>query len=439
MQIEYPTKPLRHYQEAAWQNFHRLLDNGYSGMKRIAMVHPRRAGKDFMSLQMGASAALELVGSYIHCMPYATSVRKHMWRGFNKEGERIIDVAFPKAIRRKVYESEMLVELRNGSIFQFGGSDNADSLVGGNTAGVIMSELAISNPMAVALVRPILQENGGWIIAPYTPRGKTFGYEFFNQCLVDPNSWAELLTCDDTGHMSQEALDLEKLELNPELFEQEYYCSWEYGAEGAIYAKLLSTAETDGRIIAVPYDPALPCFAAFDLGYRDATAFWVAQFPPDSRPRILHYYEKRQEQPAHFDQQLRALDLNIRELFMPHDSDQHRHGQHLTVIEQYRKLGWNCRMLPQEQSLATGITRGRNMLHRAVFDREGTVTGRGMLGAYKYEYDDKKASWKDSPQHDFSSHGSDAWRYMATAEELGFTMTAQWTTPDYSNLNRAAI
>ena len=409
-------------------------------MKRVALVWPRRAGKDTISLQMACSAALQRVGSYVHMMPFATSVRKHMWRGFNREGERIIDVGFPKPLRRKVYESEMLIELKNGSTIQFGGSDNSDSLVGGNSAGFIMSELAISNPMAINLVRPILQENGGWIIAPYTPRGKTFGYEFFNQCAADVNSYAELLTCDDTRHMSREALELEMQELEPELFQQEYYCSWEYGALGAIYARLLSQAETDGRIADIPYDPALPAYAAFDLGYRDSTAFWVAQFPADGRPRLLHYHEKRQEQPEYFDRKLRETGINIRKVFMPHDSDQHRHGQHLTAIEQYRKLGWDCQMLPQELSVATGITRGRNLLHRAVFNRADTETGRHMLGAYKYEYDEKKQTWTDKPVHDFSSHGADAFRYMAHAEELGYTQVELWAqSVDWSDTDRAAI
>jgi phage terminase large subunit len=303
-----------------------------------------------------------------------------------------------------------------------------------------MSELAISNPMAVSLSRPILQENGGWLVAPYTPRGKTFGYEFFNQCQADPNSWAELLTCDDTGHMSKEALALERLELEPELFEQEYYCSWLYGSRGAVYAKLMTAAETDNRVTDVPYDPALPTYAAFDIGYADALSYWVAQFTPAGQPRILHYDEHRQSQPADIDKRLRGLPYNISTLFMPHDGDQHRHGQHNTVIEQYQQLGWEVVMLPREGQIETGIARGRNMIHKAVFDRDQTTTGRAMLGAYKYEFNEKTQTWTQNPVHDFSSHGSDAWRYLAQANALGHTEAQQWGGAlDYSQQNRAVI
>jgi len=437
----YPNLELRDYQLPAWKAFHKLIDSGYAGMKRLAMVWPRRGGKDTVSLQMGASAALQRVANYVHFMPLQVSVRKHMWRGINREGLRIIDVAFPKAIRKKVYEGEMLIELRNGSTWQFGGSDNADSLVGGNPAGIIMSELAISNPMAVSLVRPILVENGGWLIAPYTPRGKTFGFEFFNQCEADPNSWAELLTCDDTGHMSAEALALEKLELSTELFEQEYYCSWSYGSEGAVYARGLTEAEDEGRITAVPWLPEVPCFAVFDIGHRDAMAMWVLQVTQASQPRVIHYHEQRHTQPDYWDKYIRELDMNIGELWHPHDADHVRHGMPDTVINQYRKLGYKVRMLPIESSITQGITRGRNMMRKALFDRDGTVTGRGMLGAYSYEFVEKSQTWGTSPVHNYASHGADSWRYMAQGIALGFAETqAMWgPAPDYTELNRAAI
>ena len=431
MDLQIPTIELRPYQLNAWKAFSQ-------GKRRIAMVWPRRAGKDTLSLQMMCAGALERVANYIHMMPYAVTVRKAMWRGINRDGLRFIDVAFPKELRRKTYSSEMLIELRNGSTIQFGGSDNADSLVGGNPAGIVMSELAISNPMAVNLVRPILAENGGWFIAPYTPRGKTFGYEFFLNCQNDPNSFAELLTCDNTGHMSDEALAIERKELDAELFEQEYYCSWNYGAQGAVYARQLSRAWDENRITAVPHDSARPTWAAFDIGFSDATAIWLFQVGPGGQPRILEYYETRGEHPEHFDGWLRAHKYPIRTLFLPHDADQKRIGQKRTVIEQFRDLGHDVRMLPQA-SVAAGIALGRNMVHKAVFDQDKTELGRSMLGAYKYEKNEKTNTWTSQPVHDYSSHGSDSWRYMAEAIDRGYCSVENWGPVDWSELDRAVI
>ena len=50
------------------------------GARRAALVHPRRAGKDTISLQWACRAALQRVGTYVHMMPLATSVRKNIWR-----------------------------------------------------------------------------------------------------------------------------------------------------------------------------------------------------------------------------------------------------------------------------------------------------------------------------------------------------------------------
>ena len=123
---------------------------------------------------------------------------------------------------------------------------------------------------------------------------------------------------------------------------------------------------------------------------------------------------------------------------MPHDGDQHRHGQSNTVIEQYQGLGWDVKMLPRESAIETGIARGRNMIHKAVFDRDGTTTGRAMLGAYKYEFNEKTQTWTQTPVHDFSSHGADAWRYLAQANALGYTTDRQWGNKlDYSQMDKA--
>ena len=204
------------------------------------MVWPRRAGKDTLSLSWMAFAAHQAVANYWHLMPEAVQSRKAMWNGINKEGQRIVDVAFPPEIRENTLDNEMLIKLKCGSTIQFGGSDRYDALVGSNPRGIIMSEYAIANPRAYQFVRPILAENDGWAVFPYTPRGRNHGYDLFEQLTADNNSFAELLTCDDTGHMSDKALTMERKEMSEELFLQEYYCDWNFGLEGAFYAKQMN-------------------------------------------------------------------------------------------------------------------------------------------------------------------------------------------------------
>ena len=150
-----------------------------SGGKRAALVWNRRAGKDSCSLNWTASDALRNVGLYWHMAPEQNQVRKIVWDGIDKQGRRIIDQVFPEAIRAGVNRQDMRIELKNGSIWQCVGSDNYDSLVGANPRGVVFSEYAVGDPAAWDFIRPILLENDGWAIFPYTPRGQNHGEKLF--------------------------------------------------------------------------------------------------------------------------------------------------------------------------------------------------------------------------------------------------------------------
>jgi len=208
--VRIPQIKLRDYQ----QNFWRAMEGG---CRRAATVWPRRAGKDTISLAWTSWYALQHVGQYWHLFPEQTQARKAIWHGVIKEGQKILDVAFPRNIRKSTNESEMRIELINGSQWMLGGSDRYDALVGSNPRGVVFSEFAIANPRAYDFIRPILAENDGWALFPYTPRGRNHGYELFEKLQQDENSFAELLTCDDTGHISADALLLEKKEMSDEL------------------------------------------------------------------------------------------------------------------------------------------------------------------------------------------------------------------------------
>ena len=151
-----------------------------SGKKRGCLVWHRRAGKDSASLNFAAKKAFERVGNYWHCLPKIAQARKAIWNGVDGQGRRIIDQAFPKEIRAKTSEQEMMITFLNGSTWQLVGSDNYDAMVGSNPIGIVFSEYSIADPNAWSYFRPMLAENGGWAVFIYTPRGKNHGYQLYN-------------------------------------------------------------------------------------------------------------------------------------------------------------------------------------------------------------------------------------------------------------------
>ena len=124
------------------------LENG--GKRAVEVAH-RRWGKDDIGLHFTATQIAEIPGNYWHMLPLYSQARKVIWSAVNpKTGLKRIDEAFPLEFRTVTRNQEMNIEFRNGSTWQLVGSDNYNSLVGSPPRGLVMSEWALSNPLAWA-------------------------------------------------------------------------------------------------------------------------------------------------------------------------------------------------------------------------------------------------------------------------------------------------
>jgi phage terminase large subunit len=77
-----------------------------------------------------------------------------------------------------------------------------------------------------------------------------------------------------------------------------------------------------------------------------------------------------------------------------------------------RANGRRVRVLPR-QDIDDGINAAKMLLGRCWFDRERTARGRECLAHYRRDFNDKMGIYKESPVHDWSSHGADAFRTLA--------------------------
>ncbi|MCA1400060.1 hypothetical protein I6F38_28130 [Bradyrhizobium sp. BRP56] len=62
-----------------------------------------------------------------------------------------------------------------------------------------------------------------------------------------------------------------------------------------------------------------------------------------------------------------------------------------------------------------GINAGRRTIPFARFDRVRTARGLDCLREYKAEWDQDNRVFKKTPDHNWASHGADAWRCLANA------------------------
>ena len=199
------------------------------GCRRACLVWHRRSGKSKTLLNYTIKQAFKRVGVYYHAFPEYNQGRKILWDGIDKEGNRILDYHIPPALRRATNKTELKIELINGSIWQIIGADNYDSLVGPNPVGLILDEWAVSDryPLAWDYFRPILAENGGWAVFPYTPRGRNHGFTLWQMAQRNEDWFAQSVTVEDSGAISQSDIQKERESgMSEDMIQQEFYCSF---------------------------------------------------------------------------------------------------------------------------------------------------------------------------------------------------------------------
>ena len=394
-----------------------------SGCKRALLMWHRRAGKDAMTLNWCAKTMATAPTSVLYLLPEFKQAKRVLFRELNSEGKRHIDQAFPAAIVTGSNETEGVIKLWNGSVFQIGGFDTIDSYVGVGPKIVVMSEYAVSQhgPRAWQLLQPILLANGGTAIFPYTPRGKNHGRDLFETAKNNPDWFCSKLTVEQTNLTLPDGLrledavrrDIENGTLDEEFARQEFWCSFEAPNSGSYYGRMLEQAEAQGRICAVPWDPSLPVYTWWDIGTDDANVIWFVQAHRGGELRFIDYLED-EGQPLSF-----YLDaLNERRKMgwkfeptgqlVPHDFASREYTTGESPEQAARKMGWRMTVVP-----ATGVQEGidlvRRVLPRCWFDEVRCKVGLDRLRNYTKRWSAELQRFA-GPLHDASSHAADAFR-----------------------------
>ncbi|MGG1947097.1 hypothetical protein AB1286_20150 [Trinickia sp. NRRL B-1857] len=428
----------------------RLWNYLLRGGKRAIDIAHRRWGKDEVALHWTAVAAHDRVASYWHMLPQASQARKAIWDAINPHtGKRRIDEAFPLELRKRTREQDMFIEFKAGSTWQVLGSDNFNSLVGSPPAGIVMSEWALCNPAAWAYLKPILDENGGWAMFITTPRGKNHAYAMHKMALANPKWFAEVSNVLKTGRFSKAELEEQRAEYiamygedqGNAMFEQELMCSFEAAILGAYYGLELAQAERDGRICSVPHDPSLPVFTAWDLGHSDDTSIWFFQVHW-GEIRVIDHYRASGKDVQHYAEALLGRTIRVDErgekgepkkwhfdALIPEHAHRmaYRYGRHWgphdarpktlagngrSIVQQLNDFGIKMAIVPQ-LGLQDGIMAARATLKHCWFDEVRCEFGIESLKNYRRVWDSDKKMFDDKPEHDWTSHAADAFRYLS--------------------------
>lgn len=270
------------------------------------------------------------------------------------------------------------------------------------------------------LLRPTLRGEGSQLWFSWNARRKTDpvdvmlrGKELPTGCAVVKANWRDNPWF--TAELEQERLDC--LRMQPEQYDH----IWEGGyitvAEGAYFAKGLAEAKTQGRIAFVAADPLMTTRAHWDIGgtgaKADACAIWIDQFI-GTEVRVLDYYEAVGQPLSSHVEWLRSKGYDKALCVLPHDGATHDKVHQVSYESALRDAGFEVKVVPNQGAGAANnrIEAARRLFPSVRFNAATTEAGRDALGWY-HEKKDEVRGIGLGPNHDWASHGADAFGLMA--------------------------
>ncbi len=311
---------------------------------------------------------------------------------------------------------------KNGTEFAFKGLKNnvsgLKSLEGFDIAWVEEAENVSDRSWEVLI--PTIRKKGSEIWVTFNPRfpdDPTYQRMVANSndedFLVKKVSWEDNPFFPETLKKEKDRLKNTDFVAYKHIWEGEF----DERFDGTVYARFVDNARKENRICNVPHKSGVPVITAWDLGKSDSTAIWFAQIV-GFEVRIIDYYENSGHDLAHYAEYVRSKPYEYSMHFLPHDSKHDRLGSKGSIESQLNSMNLKTKSLNAIR-VSSKIELARQLLHECYIDNSNCKDGLHCLMNYRYEWDDVRGRCKDTPLHDWSSDGADAFGYLAQAINEG--------------------
>jgi len=318
-----------------------------------------------------------------------------------------------KPVITKIRESELRVELINGSWITLYGADNPDALRGIYLDGVILDEFGDCRPSLWGqVILPTLVDRGGWAVFIGTPKGKNHFYKIAQRSKTEPGWFNLTLKASQSGIIAPSELAEMKAQMAEDEYEQEMECSFEAAVKGTYYADLINMLENKKQIAPdVIHDPAHPVYAIADLGYSDSCAWWFWQVRPDG-VAVIDYEEHQGEELRFYFEMLRGKGYEYEKIYLPHDAKAKSLQTGRSTIEQFLMEQFPVDLVPK-LDVQHGIDAARYILPSCWFNSEKCAAGLEALRSYRRSFNEITNAFSNKPFHDWASNGADSFRYLS--------------------------
>jgi len=406
-----------------------VVETGYKPRPQQRQIHTAVAENRFVVVvahrRMGKTVAAinQLIHSALQCErpnPRFGYIASTYGQAKRVAWDMLCD--FTRPLNPTVNISELRVDFF-GRRIQLYGSDNAETLRGQYFDGIVIDEIADQNPKIWnEIIRPALAdrhtpEAPTWALFLGTPKGANHFKDFRDRAEKEPG-WRLLeFKASETGLLRQEELDAARLEMG----QSKYLQDFDAPIEGAYWASIIKDLPAN-RFQEFPEDHLCKTYTAWDLGVGDSTAIWVCQVAGQEK-RLVNYYENHGVGLDNYVRWIKENGYAQAEHILPHDVEVRELGTGKSRKEALQDLGLNIQVCPRI-SVDDGIQAVRRTLPFCWFHPR-TKQGLDALKNYRREYDEKRNVFYDKPLHDWSSHGADAFRYLA----VGLNTTSDWGKP----------
>lgn len=317
----------------------------------------------------------------------------------------------------RILETE--IRGRNGTEILFGGlKHNIDSIKSLEGADIAWIEEAqtVSKSSWDKLI-PTIRKESSEIWISFNPELEDD--ETYKRFVINPPTKAkvEFISWRDNPWFPEVLRDemLEKKERDPDGYLHVWEGKCRVVLDGAVYGEEIRKALEQNRISKVPHVSSKGVIAVFDLGHSDATAIWFVQMI-GREFRVISYYENQFKKIQHYMDYMQKQGYIYEKIILPHDARYETLNADRTTEAIVRSSFPNASVqVLTAMKITEGIDAARTIFEQCWFDEAKCADGIMALRHYRYDKDKDTGKTSKRPIHDWSSHGADAFRYLAVS------------------------
>jgi phage terminase large subunit len=373
-----------------------------------------------------------------------TAVRAYMWDVEGREGIILggrqfmnsLDDSSLEEIKAAIRSEDWLlahfdigdkyIKTRSGRIsYRFSGLDRSIESIKSKSR-ILLCWVDEAEPVteeAWQILIPTLREEDSELWATWNPKRKLAAVESRFRNSPDPlvkcveMNWRDNPWFPAKLERERQRDLIERPDFYPHIWEGEYQTVM----AGAYYAKQLAAARSEGRIGHVAADPLMTLRAVWDIGgtgaKADACSIWICQFI-GREIRWLDYYEAKGQPLATHVQWLRVSGYGEALCVLPHDGSSNDRVYDVSYESALRDAGFETLVVPNQGKGAAlqRVEAARRLFPSMWFDQR-CQGGIEAIGAYHARTDEVRGI-DLGPEHDWASHGADAFGLGCVVYEL---------------------